>query len=72
VHRLLHVHHNVPGILSSINTILSENNINISGQHLQTNDKVGYVVIDVDADCSKRALEKLSTIEGTIRSRRLF
>ena len=72
VHRLLHVHHNVPGILTSINTILSENKINISGQHLQTNDKVGYVVIDVDADCSKRALEKLSTIEGTIRSRRLF
>ncbi len=72
VHRLLHVHHNVPGVLSSINTILSENNINISGQHLQTNDKVGYVVIDVDADCSERALEKLSLIEGTIRSRRLF
>lgn len=72
VHRLLHVHHNVPGVLSSINTILSENNINISGQHLQTNDKVGYVVIDVDADCSARALEKLSLIQGTIRSRRLF
>lgn len=72
VHRLLHVHHNVPGVLSNINTILSENNINISGQHLMTNDKIGYVVIDVDADCSERALEKLSLIEGTIRSRRLF
>ena len=72
IHRLLHVHHNVPGVLTSINSILSENNINISGQHLQTNDKIGYVVIDVDADCSARALEKLSEIEGTIRSRRLF
>ncbi|MEH6444944.1 MAG: phosphoglycerate dehydrogenase [Oceanospirillaceae bacterium] len=72
VHRLLHVHHNVPGVLSNINTILSENNINISGQHLQTNDKVGYVVIDVDADCSEKALNKLSLIEGTIRCRRLF
>lgn len=72
VHRLLHVHHNVPGVLSNINAILSENNINISGQHLQTNDKVGYVVIDVDADCSEKALDKLSLIEGTIRCRRLF
>lgn len=72
VHRLLHMHHNVPGVLSRINTILSENDINISGQHLQTNDQVGYVVIDVDADCSARALDKLSQVEGTIRSRRLF
>ena len=62
VHRLLHVHHNIPGVLTQINSILSENNINISGQHLQTNDSVGYVVIDVDADCSARALEKLSAV----------
>ncbi|MCJ8337261.1 MAG: phosphoglycerate dehydrogenase [Pseudomonadales bacterium] len=72
VHRLLHVHHNIPGVLTQINSILSENNINISGQHLQTNDSVGYVVIDVDADCSAKALEKLSAVSGTIRSRRLF
>lgn len=72
VHRLLHVHNNVPGVLTQINTILSENNINILGQHLQTNDQVGYVVIDVDADCSERALNKLSSVNGTIRSRRLF
>lgn len=72
VHRLLHVHRNVPGVLSAINNVFSENNINISGQYLQTNDKVGYVVIDVDADCSDVALEKLLGIEGTIRCRRLF
>ena len=72
VHRLLHVHRNIPGVLSNINSILSENNINISGQYLQTNDKVGYVVIDVDADCSVIALQKMLEIEGTIRCRRLF
>ncbi|MFC6670243.1 phosphoglycerate dehydrogenase [Marinobacterium aestuariivivens] len=72
VHRLLHVHRNVPGILGKINTVFSENNINISGQYLQTNEKVGYVVIDVDADYSEVALEKISEIEGTIRVRRLF
>jgi D-3-phosphoglycerate dehydrogenase len=72
VHRLLHVHRNIPGILSAINTVFSQNNVNISGQYLQTNDKVGYVVVDVDADYSEMALEKILEIEGTIRARRLF
>ncbi|UTW03162.1 phosphoglycerate dehydrogenase [Amphritea atlantica] len=72
VHRLLHVHENVPGVMSSINSVFSENNINISGQYLQTNENVGYVVIDVDADTSEVALEKLKQVKGTIRCRRLF
>ncbi len=71
-HRLLHIHHNVPGILSAINTVFSENNINVSGQYLQTNDKVGYVVVDIDAEYSDIALSKLAAIEGTIRTRVLF
>ncbi len=71
-HRILHVHKNIPGVLSKINNVFSDNDINISGQYLQTNEKVGYVVIDVDADYSHVALEKLSEIDGTIRCRRLF
>ncbi len=72
VHRLLHVHENIPGVMSSINSVFSENGINISGQYLQTNEKVGYVVIDVNADTSEVALEKLKQVKGTIRCRRLF
>ena len=49
-HRLLHLHDNVPGVMSSINKVLSDNGINISGQYLQTNEKVGYVVVDVDKE----------------------
>jgi D-3-phosphoglycerate dehydrogenase / 2-oxoglutarate reductase len=71
-HRLLHVHHNVPGVMSAINRIFSENNINISGQYLQTVENVGYVVIDVDMECSEFALDKLREVEGTIRTRLLF
>ena len=71
-HRLLHIHRNVPGIMSAINNIFSENNLNVSAQYLQTNDAIGYVVIDVDAEYSDIALEKLASIEGTIRSRVLF
>ncbi len=71
-HRLLHIHKNVPGILTSINRVFSEHNINISGQYLQTNDKVGYVVMDIDAEHSDWALKQLQKIPGTIRCRVLF
>lgn len=71
-HRLLHIHHNVPGIMSAINQIFSEYNVNVSAQFLQTNEAIGYVVIDVDAEYSDVALEKLANIDGTIRSRVLF
>ncbi len=72
MHRLLHIHRNIPGILSQINQIFSDNGINISGQYLRTNDRIGYVVTDVDAEYSQFALKKLRGIEGTIHSRVLF
>ncbi len=72
VHRLLHVHENIPGVMAAINNVFSQNNINISSQYLQTNEKVGYVVLDVDADYSDVALENLKHIKGTVRCRRLF
>ena len=71
-HRLLHVHQNMPGVLSQINSILSDNHINISAQYLQTRDDVGYVVIDMDARSSDVALEKLAQVPGTLRTRVLF
>ncbi len=71
-HRLLHVHENKPGILTAINQIFADNNINILGQYLQTNDKVGYVVIDIAAEYSDLALKQLREIDGTVRCRVLF
>jgi D-3-phosphoglycerate dehydrogenase len=71
-HRLLHIHRNVPGVMSAINTVFSDNQINIAAQFLQTNETLGYVVIDIDAEYSEIALKKLAAIEGTIRSRVLF
>ncbi|UXZ54156.1 phosphoglycerate dehydrogenase [Halomonas sp. 7T] len=71
-HRLLHIHDNVPGVLSQINRVLSENGINISGQYLQTNDKVGYVVIDVDKAYGPKALEALREVEHTLKIRALY
>jgi D-3-phosphoglycerate dehydrogenase / 2-oxoglutarate reductase len=71
-HRLLHIHHNVPGVLSRINAVFSKNRINISGQYLMTNARIGYVVIDVEAESSRIALKALRDIEATIRTRVLF
>ncbi|OOV87265.1 phosphoglycerate dehydrogenase [Oceanospirillum linum] len=71
-HRLLHLHENVPGVLSEINKVLSDNGINISGQFLQTNEKVGYVVVDVEKEYSPQALDALRTVSNTIRARVLF
>jgi D-3-phosphoglycerate dehydrogenase / 2-oxoglutarate reductase len=71
-HRILHTHHNVPGVLSAINTALSKNNINIVGQYLKTNDSIGYVVLDVDKKLSKQALELLREVKHTIKVRMLY
>ena len=71
-HRLLHIHENVPGVLSQINNFFSDKGINIQAQHLQTNQDVGYVVTDIDEEYSQIALKHLEQIPGTIKSRVLF
>lgn len=71
-HRLLHVHRNVPGVLSEINRVFSDGQVNIAAQYLQTRGGIGYVVTDIDAASSERALQQLSRIPGTLRSRVLF
>ncbi|MDB6063492.1 MAG: D-3-phosphoglycerate dehydrogenase [Verrucomicrobiaceae bacterium] len=71
-HRLLHVHKNIPGVMTAINKVFSDNSINISAQYLQTNEHVGYVVMDVDQAYSELALEKLLQVSGTISCRVLF
>lgn len=71
-HRILHVHQNQPGMLSAINNVFADNHINVTGQFLQTDEAVGYVVIDVDQKDSQQAYEVLKEIPGTMRCRVLF
>ena len=71
-HRILHIHNNVPGVLSEINTELSKNKINILGQYLKTNDDIGYVVLDVNKNLSGNALELLKKVKETIKVRMLY
>ncbi len=70
--RILHIHRNVPGMLTRINERLSSAGINIASQYLQTNQHVGYVVVDVENEGSAEALHEISDLEGTIRARVLY
>ena len=71
-HRILHIHNNVPGVLSAINTELSKYKINIVGQYLKTNDDIGYVVLDIDKQLSGRAIQLLKEVKETIKVRLLY
>lgn len=74
-HRLLHIHRNQPGVLSEINGIFSEKGINIASQYLQTNSKIGYVVIDIETAEPAKTLSlkrRLEKVTGTIRTRILY
>lgn len=71
-HRILHIHHNVPGVLSEINSTLSDLKINVLGQYLKTNEAIGYVVLDVDKKLSKNAADLLRSVKGTVKVRLLY
>jgi len=74
-HRLLHIHRNQPGVLSQLNAIFSELHINVAGQYLQTNPRIGYVVIDIDGGEraeSREIKRRLGEVAGTIRTRILY
>ncbi|MDE2421056.1 MAG: phosphoglycerate dehydrogenase [Gammaproteobacteria bacterium] len=71
-HRLLHIHKNVPGVLSAVNSLFAQSNINIVAQSLMTKGDVGYLVMDVAGSDSSLAFEKLQGVEGTLRVRVLY
>ena len=73
-HRLLHIHRNQPGVLSAINQVFSVAAVNIAGEYLQTNPKIGYVVLDVETREEEETLalkRALDTVPGTLRTRLL-
>ncbi len=71
-HRLMHIHHNVPGILAKMNQDFAKHQINIVGQYLKTNETIGYVITDIDKKYHQRMIDDLKSIEDTIRFRVLY
>lgn len=71
-HRLIHIHNNVPGILAKINKVLADNEINIVGQYLKTNELIGYVITDINKEYNKEVIKDLRAIDNTIKFRVLY
>ena len=71
-HRFIHIHKNIPNVMLKINKILSEFEVNILGQYLKTNDKIGYVITDINKKYNKKVIKKLKDINGTIKLRVLY
>lgn len=71
-HRILHIHKNVPGVISEITSELSKHKINILAQYLKTNETIGYVVLDVDKNMSASAFQLLKQVKSTIKTRMVY
>ena len=71
-HRFIHVHRNEPGVLAAINAVMAEHGINILGQHLKTNDRIGYVITDVSRKYQPNVIEELASVRQTISFRVLY
>lgn len=71
-HRFLHIHKNVPGVMAKINKVLAKYELNITGQYLSTDEKVGYVITDVDKEYDQDVVAKLKNVDGTIKFRVLY
>ena len=71
-HRLIHIHKNVPGIMSKITKVMAKHNVNIVGQFLMTNPQIGYVITDIDSQYDKTLLKELKKIENTTKFRVLY
>ena len=71
--RLLNVHRNVPGVLSRINHVIAESNVNIAGQALATLEDVGLLFVDLPlapADlAAKQLCQAIAALDTSVRTR---
>lgn len=68
-YRLMHIHHNVPGILRAINDILGDRGINIERQSLNTRGSMGYAIYDINRRCDQELMGLLRGVPHTIAVR---
>ena len=68
-YRLMHIHHNVPGILRAINDILADRGINVERQSLNTRGNLGYAIYDINRPCDAELMAQLRGVPHTIAVR---
>lgn len=71
-HRILHIHKNIPGVMTAINNIISREGLNVVGQYLKTNEDVGYVVLDIRGNVEQDIVVELKSLPETIKARVLY
>lgn len=71
-HRILHFHHNVPGVLGRMHTMLAQLGVNINAEFLQSTGDLSYVILDVDPSSGESVKQGLDTVPETIRVRTLW
>jgi D-3-phosphoglycerate dehydrogenase len=68
-YRIIHIHHNVPGVLSEVNRVVSEHRANIHSQILSTDERIGYLIMDLDQNVAREVCEKIQSLPTSIRTR---
>jgi D-3-phosphoglycerate dehydrogenase / 2-oxoglutarate reductase len=68
-YRLMHIHHNVPGILRAINDILGDRGINIERQVLDTRGALGYAIYDINRPCDQELMRLIRAVPHTVAVR---
>jgi D-3-phosphoglycerate dehydrogenase len=73
--RLVNIHKDVPGVLSRVNNVVAEVNINITGQHLVTEGGNGLLLMDLavprDDQRAHALREGIAKLDQSLRTRLL-
>ncbi|WP_373998047.1 phosphoglycerate dehydrogenase [Bdellovibrio bacteriovorus] len=70
--RILNVHKNEPGVLGEINGLISRAGANIEGQYLSTDEKIGYLVMDVHSAQAQALAADIGKLSRSIRTRVVY
>ncbi|WP_374074587.1 phosphoglycerate dehydrogenase [Bdellovibrio bacteriovorus] len=70
--RILNVHKNEPGVLGEINGLISKAGANIEGQYLSTDEKIGYLVMDVHSTHADALAVEIGKLDRSIRTRVVY
>ncbi len=65
--RLLHVHENVPGVLSAVNSVFSQHQVNVDRQTLVTQGTTGYLVTDCSSGVTREVIDEILGLAATQR-----
>lgn len=76
VTRIMNVHRNEPGVLSELNSFISQAGANIQAQYLSTDSEVGYLVVDLEMEKANTSpeilVQKIQESDRSIKTRLIF